>query len=253
MVHSSGFISLIVFLCSFLAALAGVAFGKRMPQQHLDDASKDVVRGGMAVVATMVALVLGLLIASAKGYYDTQSAELTGMSANAVLLDRMLAHYGAGAGPARALLRKEVATLLGDMDAPGEANLSPANPRVANGEPFYDKLQQLAPKDDEHRVLKAQLLGLAMETAHTRWLMYEQQAARIPFPLIVALTGWLTLIFLSTGVFARPNVMVISSFFASAISVAGAIWLIIEMYSPYSGYIRVTDSALRAALAQLGS
>ena len=87
-------IRLIVFVCVFGAALLGLFLRAILPQQHLSPDSKDTVRLGMGLIATMAALVLGLLVSSAKNFYDTQSSELTEMSAKTVLLDRVLAHYG---------------------------------------------------------------------------------------------------------------------------------------------------------------
>src|SRR5258706_2839022 len=99
--------SLIVFACVFGGALVGVFLRSALPQQHLSAESKDIVRLGMGLVGTMAALVLGLLVASAKGSYDAQSSELTQMSANIVLLDRILAHYGPEAKQTRDMLRHE--------------------------------------------------------------------------------------------------------------------------------------------------
>jgi hypothetical protein len=91
---SSMAISSIVFACVFGGAMLGMFIRAILPQHHLRSDSKDVVKLGMGIVATLSALVLGLLIASAKGSYDAQSAELTQMSAKIILLDRLLAHYG---------------------------------------------------------------------------------------------------------------------------------------------------------------
>ena len=87
-------IRLIVFACVFGGALFGMFLRGVLPERHLSADSKDTVRLGMGLIGTMTALVLGLLVASAKSYYDTQSSELTEMSAKIVLLDRVLAHYG---------------------------------------------------------------------------------------------------------------------------------------------------------------
>jgi hypothetical protein len=79
-----------------------------LPEHHLNADSKDIVKLGMGLIATMSALVLGLLIASAKGSYDTQRTEVTQMSADIVQLDRVLAHYGPQAKEARDLERSVV-------------------------------------------------------------------------------------------------------------------------------------------------
>ena len=71
-------------------------------------------------------------------------------------------------------------------------------------------------------------------------------------PLLVVLVLWLTVIFISFGLFAPINATVLSSLFVSALSVSGAVFLILEMYAPYSGLIQISNAPLRAALAQLG-
>jgi hypothetical protein len=63
---------------------------------------------------------------------------------------------------------------------------------------------------------------------------------------------WLTVTFVIWGLLARPNGTVIATMLASALSASGAILLILDMYSPYEGFIRVSDAPLRAALAHLG-
>ena len=88
---SSTTISLIVFACIFGGALCGIFLHSVLPERHLSNDSKDIVKLGMGLVATMAALVLGLLVALAKGSYDAQSSELIQMSANIALLDRVLA------------------------------------------------------------------------------------------------------------------------------------------------------------------
>jgi len=92
------------------------------------------------------------------------------------------------------------------------------------------------------------LIGLGQ----TRWLMYEQGAASVSKPLLVVLTFWLTMIFFSFGLYAPRNATVIASLFVSGLSVSGAILLILEMYTPYSGLIEISSAPLRFALAHLG-
>ena len=112
---SSIAISSIVFACVFGGAILGMSIRAILPQHHLSSDSKDVVKLGMGIVATLSALVLGLLIASAKGSYDAQSTELTQMSAKVILLDRMLAHYGPETKGTRDLLRSSVARILDQL------------------------------------------------------------------------------------------------------------------------------------------
>jgi hypothetical protein len=251
MIMSSTTISLIVFACVFGGALLGIFFHTVLPQHHLGGDSKDIVKLGMGLVGTMAALVLGLLVASAKGSYDAQGAELTQMSANIAVFDRGLALYGPETKEARAILRGVVERILDQMWPKDERRDAPP-PAAAGGEVLYEKIQGLAPKNDIQRSLQGQLLGVAVDFAKTRQLMYAQQAIAVSTPMLVVVVLWLTVIFISFGLFAPLNGTVVASLFVSALSVSGAIFLILEMYQPYAGLIQISSAPLRAALAQLG-
>jgi len=196
--------------------------------------------------------VLGLLIASAKGFYDTQNAEMTQAAANIVLLDRVLVHYGPEANDARAVLRGAVAGMIERSWQHDEQGKIRFDPNAANGEVIWDKIQELNPTSDNQRSLRTQALGLGIQLGQIRWLMFEQKSSALPTPLLLILVAWLTLLFISFGLFIRPNLTVVISLFASSLAVCSAIFLILEMYQPYVGMIRVSEAPLRAALAQLG-
>ena len=248
---SSVTVSAIVFACVFGGAVFGTVFRGALPEHHLSADSKDVVRLGMGLVATMAALVLGLLVSSAKSTYDTQSSEVTEMSAKVVFLDRMLAHYGPEAKEARDALRAAVAGSVDRIWPKERRRTSDASPSVG-AETLLDKIQMLAPKDDAQRWLQSQALSVAIGLGQTRWLLYEQAASSVSKPMIAILVFWLTTIFISFGLFAPRNGTVITALFASGLSVAGAIFLILEMYSPFSGLIKISSAPLRFALAHLG-
>jgi hypothetical protein len=247
---SSVTIGLIVFACVFGGALLGIFLHAVLPQHHLSADTKDVVKLGMGLVGTMAALVLGLLVASAKGSYDTQGAELTQLSANVALLDRILAVYGPETKETRDLLRGAVARLLDQLWSKDVS--SPVATAPVGGEIVHEKIQGLSPKNDSQRSLQGQALNIAIDLGKTRWLMYEQEATAVSLPLLVVLVLWLTCIFISFGLFAPFNGTVVSSLFVSALSVSGAIFLILEMYEPYTGLIQISSAPLRAALAHLG-
>jgi len=206
----------------------------------------------MGLVATTVALVLGLLISSAKSFYDTRNAELTQLAANIVSLDRILAHYGPETGEARAALRNSVARqveITWPRDHSDKVHYQPTAERV---EAVLDAIQELSPTSDRQRALQTQALALAIQTGQTRGLMLAQMAASIPMPLLAMLIFWLIVLFMSVGLFVRLNITVMIGLAISAFAVCGAIFLVLEMYQPYSGLIQVSDAPLRAALAQLG-
>jgi hypothetical protein len=248
---SSVSISLIVFMCILAGAASGMLLRKALPAHHIGGESKEAVMLGMGLVGTMTALILGLLVASAKGAYDAQNAELTQLSANIVFLDRELAHYGPETKDARDLLRRGVARALDGLWS-GGSEPSHLDPSPPDSEALYDAIQQLLPKDDTQRWLKGQALSTAINIGQTRWLMYEQARTTVSMPLLVTLVFWLMISFTSFGLFTPFNATAIASVFISALSVSIAIALILEMYTPYKGLIHISGVPLRAALAHLG-
>ncbi len=248
---SSIALALITFAVVFGGALLGIALRAVLPQNELNADSKDVVKLGVGLIATMAALVLGLLIASAKSSFDTQNSELTEMASRVVLLDRVLAHYGPETKEARDELRNSVVRSFNWISSKDTAGASQFEPS-ASGEVLYDKIQGLSPKDDVQRSIQAQALSILVGLGQTRWLIAEQRISSVSTPLLLVLIFWLIIIFVSFGLFAPRNATVLVSLLVSALSVSGAIFLILEMYSPYAGLIRVSSAPLRAALTHLG-
>jgi len=242
-------LSFVALVCVFGGALAGIFLRSALPRHHLNSESKHMVGLGMGLVGTMAALVLGLLVASAKDSYDAQNNELTQLSANIVLLDRILSHYGPEAQESRELLRSAAARIAARMWHSGPAG---SEPTASGAESIYDKVLHLSPKDDPHRALQSQALSIANNLSQERWLMYEQGSTSVPLPMLVVLVLWLTIIFISFGLFAPTNGTVIASLFVSAMSVSCAVLLILEMYRPFEGLIQISSAPLRAALAHLG-
>lgn len=109
---SSLAIASIVFVCVFVSALLGLFLRASLPEHHLSEDSTGVVKLGTRLLATLAALVLGLLIASAKTSFDRIKDEITQSAAKLVQLDRVLAHYGPETKEARDLLRSAVASAI---------------------------------------------------------------------------------------------------------------------------------------------
>jgi hypothetical protein len=248
---SSIAITSITFAFVFGGALLGILLRSAVPEHQLNSDSKDAVKLGMGLVATMVALVLGLLIASAKSSYDMQNSELTDVSSKFILLDRVLAHYGPESKEARDQLRNSVARALDQMWPKDPAGSSQTEPPSMASEVLYDEIQALSPKDDAQRSMQSQALSIAIGLGQTRWLMYAQRANSVSTPLLIVMIFWLTALFISFGLLAPRNATVLATLLVSALSVSCAVFLILEMYTPYAGLIRISDAPLRAALAHL--
>jgi len=248
---SSWDIGAIVVACVFGGALGGMFLRTVVPEHHLTKETEDAIKLGMGMVATLSALVIGLLVASAKSSFDTKDAELKRFASNIILLDRQLAHYGPEAREAHDLLRRYTISKI-DSTWLDEASRPVDDP---DGwmllEDVQDRLRALAPHDDAQRWLQARALQISSDLASTRWLLEVQKGTSISTPFLVMLVFWLTIIFISFGVFAPRHASMITALFLCALSVAGALFLILEMDQPFRGLIHISSAPMRDALAHL--
>jgi type II secretory pathway pseudopilin PulG len=246
-------VSALVFACVFAGALSGIVLHRVLPREHLSDQAKDVIKVTMAMIATLAALVLGLLTASAKTSLDEKENAVRTWAAEAILLDRTLAQYGPETQEARTLLRQTIATRLAQL-WPGEGETVTTDLIAKGGgiEGVQRLLLALTPKTDAQRWLQSTALQTTNSIAQSRWMIAQEIASDLRWPFLIVLIFWLTVIFASFGLFAPSNAIVLAALFVAALSVAGSIFLILEMDQPYSGFITVRPDPLRAALDQLG-
>ena len=246
-------ISLIAFAVVFGGALLGMYVRNALSDDHLREDVKDVVRLSTGLIGTIAALVLGLLIASAKTSYDARDTQIKQITANIILLDRLLEQYGPDAHNLRVALRNAVPPMIDRIW--NEDDRGKATPFVATAEAqaFVDKVQELKPDNESKRVLQARVLSAAADLAQARLALFAQAHDSIPMPFLAILIFWLTIIFASFGLFVRPNPIVVVTFFVGTLSVAGAIFLILEMDQPFAGLLRISSEPLRHALEPLVS
>jgi len=247
-------VAAIVFVFVFGGALVGTFLHRRLPQHHRDGDSKDVIKLVMGLVATIAALVLGLLIASGHSAYDTQESEVRQLAVNLSLLDRILAHYGPEAAEVRVLLRQIIAAdverVWPEIGA-GRPDVPPPDAR-AHADDLFTMVATLPAKTEVQRFGQGRALQLLTDMGNTRRLMAEQAGGSLSWPFFVVLVFWLVVLFLGFGLFARFNATVFAAFFVGALSVAGAIFLILEMNHPYSGVMRISSAPMRNVLQQIG-
>ena len=246
-------ISLSVLACLIAAVLVGRTLRRLLPEEHLSSESKDAVKLAMGLVATMSALVLGLLVSSAKGAYDTERSEVIQMAAKVTFLGRVLAAYGPETTGVRAQLRETMEEGIqqiwpGEMRRP--ARLAP-NTQAANA--AYGAIQALSPHNDMQAALKAQAAALAVDLAQVRTLLAAQSVPSISKPMLIILVAWLVIIFLGFSVLAPPNATAILALMLSALAVSGAIFLILELDEPFGGLIGISSEPMVNALHQLAA
>jgi len=247
--------SFVAFTCIFGGMLLGMALNARLPEHHLSNDSKDMVKLGTGMIATLSALVLGLLIASAKGNFDTMTNELRQTGMRIVLLDRVMAQYGPETRESRNLLRSGITSTLQRIwpEEVHEVAVPMAHQPGDDLEAIQDKLRQLSPQNDSQRWLKSQALQESVAIEEARWLIRGQVGqSSLPWPFLVVLVCWLTIIFASFGLFSPSNATVIFFMLVCALSVTAALFLILELDQPYHGLIKISSAPLHNALAVMG-
>ena len=247
-------IGLIVFACVFGGALFGMFLGRVLPAEHLSADARDVIKVSMAMVATLAALVLGLLTASAKSSLDDKEGELRAAAAQVILLDRTMAEYGPETAQARDLLKQILVARINQVwPEESDARVTPEAISHGNGiEAVQAALLALSPKNDAQRWLQSTALGITQGIAGERWTVLEQLGSSLQWPFLAVVVFWLAVIFASFGLFAPRNASVTAALFVAALSVAGSIYLILEMDQPYRGLIKISSAPLRTALQELG-
>ena len=247
-------IAFIVFCCVFGSAVTGLCLRAILPAHHLSEESVGVVKLTTGLIATMAALVLGLLISSAKSSLDTVNSELVHNAANVVQLDRVLARYGPQTQEVRGLLKQMYGTSIQILSSADPAQLArlgslDATLRV---EAFERKVSELSPGTAAQRQFQASALEISDQVLAARRLTLLQRVGALPMPLLVTLVVWLSIIFAAFGMFGSFNWTVLAALCLGALSTSGAIFLILEMSTPLDGVISVSVEPMREALAMLG-
>lgn len=239
--------------CIFSGAMLGLWIQKLLPSHHLSKETQDVVKLSAGTVATLTALVLGLLVSSAKSSFDTMNNGIVQTSAKVILLDRDLARYGPETKPARDQMKRSIAGVVATL-WPAQASGGSALPAVerANGvELVQDKLNELTPQTDAQRRALAGAQQIVSELNLTRWLLIEQEHNQLPLALLLVLVFWLSLLFVSFGLFAPPNATAVTVLFLGACAVSAAIFLVLELDQPLEGIIKVSAAPLQNALQHI--
>lgn len=244
-------ISVLAFVCFFGGGLLGMWLRSRVPEHHLADDSRHLLETGLGIIGTVGGLVLGLLVGSAFGSYNTQRSSMIALAANVVVLDRVLEHYGPEAKPVRGMLKIDVGRTI-DRIWPPNGSAAILDPAPGRNEALYDKIEELTPATDEQRTVKGEAIGIVLSLLQQRWLMYEQLTAGVSPVLLAVLVFWFTVTFIGLGIFTRPNSTVITALFLAAVALSGALYLLQEMYTPFQGPMQLPSTPLRAALANLG-
>lgn len=248
-------INIVIGLASFVAIFGGVLVGRfaarRLPRHHLSSETQSAVTVSVAVIGSLAALVLGLMISAANTSFSTRSDAVRELSLQVIRIERNLRRYGPEADDARARLRAW-ATIKTQQLFP-EKGLSPppGQTAIALLESVQDRLLSLTPKDERQKYLRSLCLTLSSSLIQARWSLEQHMGHSIPIPFLILLIFWLAIVFASFGLFAPPNPTVMVTLFLCAVAVSGGIIMIEELDNPLSGLIRIPSDSMRKALAEV--
>src|SRR5438552_2464749 len=240
----------VLFVLLVGVTLMGARLRRLLPAEHLSSDSKDAVKLALGLVATMTALLLGLLVSSAKTSFDTTRSEVMQMAAKIALLDRVLLLYGPETGDARRALRESVEEgVRRTWPARGQAPAE-LSPNEQMGDAVYVAISHLAPQDEAQRALKTEAASLMAQLAELRVLI-QAQAVSLSKPLLMALAVWLVVIFLGFSLVSPGNATSILALIAGAFSVACAVFIILDLDHPFSAVVRIPNEPMLKVLANL--
>lgn len=246
-------IGIAVFAIIFGGALVGMLLGKVLPDPHMSTESRDAIRTIMAMLATLSAVVLGLLTGSSISSLAEKDGELRSAGVQFVMLDRTLAEYGPETAETRNLLKQLLAARISQIwpEEGGSVSLT----ALGSG-PGIILVQRdlfgLAPRTEQQRWLRSNALEITNTIAESRWTTVEQIGSRFPWAFFIVVVGWLAVIFASFGIFAPRNGSVVAALLVAALALAGPTFMMLEMDQPYGGLVKIPSSSLRVALDQLG-
>jgi hypothetical protein len=231
----------------------GMQVGRNLPKHHLNDQTKGVIAVSTGVIGTLTALVLGLLIGAASNSFNTKNREVVLMAADMIQADHLLRRYGPEAEDSRDLLHRYIAMKIQDFFPEGKndrPNLS--NPSTgALLEELEDRLVALNASNANQRWLQSQAIQLVNNIGTARWLLVEQSTNGVSVPLLVMVVFWLCLLFFTNPLFAPRNATVITALFICAVAAAGAIDMMLELNTPFRGFIRISSQPMKEALDQI--
>jgi hypothetical protein len=241
------------FAIIFISTLVGMRVKRYLPPDHLSEESRDVIKLGTGLIATMAALALGLLINSAKGTFDTINNGLKRSGSKVVLLDRTLAQYGPEAKEAREKLRNAVAKVVGEIWRTDSQAIALEKVRGDHTlEELIQILSKLTPQDEEQHRLRTLAVLTTGDVMETRLLIMEHIGqTSFPMPLLGLLVLWLAIIFFSFGLLSVDNKTVTIVLLVCALSVASALFVLLELDQPFGGLIKASSGPLQTALSLL--
>ncbi|HEX9195289.1 MAG TPA: hypothetical protein VF854_04645 [Azonexus sp.] len=243
-------IAFVILAGSCGGLLLTVSFRHHLPSHHEEKDTQELLKVATGMLATLVALILGLLVSSAKDTLDKATASISRSGAQIITLNRMLVNYGPEAQPARELLRRNLADSIARVWSGNSHRSAIANSQDTRAlDEVRESIGKLTPGDERQRRLQANAAREADMLAEGRWLLFEQMQNPLPQVFLIVIGLWLVLLFVGLGLLAPRNSTAVIALVICALSMSAAIFVILEMNQPFDGIIKVSSAPLEAALA----
>ena len=240
--------SLIAFICMFGGALGAMFVARRLPEHHVSKETQDTVKLGVGMIAAMASLILGLMTASVKGGFDTTDKDVHTYALNILTVDSYMRHYGPEACGARDLLRRYTEGVIEEAWSGGDDS---GTPNLKTGKILLDldgAVRSWTPQSEDQRAIRASVAERLQTLLASRWTISQEAVTNIPGVFVLVLLIWLTLIFISFGLFAPSNIVVVGALLLCSLSISCALFIIMEMSGPFEGIILVQPKPLMRVL-----
>jgi len=241
-------IAALVFASLAAAVALGMALSHRLDDHHLGADARDTVKLTLGLMGTLAALLLGLLVSSANESFDTERTQINALAAKIATLDRVLAVYGAETDGARRDLRTLIEGAVAQAWPTTDEARSSLDFDEQRGMAVFRSLQQLEARDAAQMALKVRATDLAFELIEGRSLLVALSAGSVPVPVLVLVIAWLVVILFGFSLLAPRKPVAVAALFISAVAVSGAVVLMLELYRPFEGVLRISSEPLLMAL-----
>ena len=244
---------LISFVAIFGGVIAGMLVGRRLPGHHLSSATQSAVTVAVAVIGTLSALVLGLMISAANRSFSARSDEVRQLSVQLIRIDRNLHRYGPEADDARLALHAWAKAKTQQLFPEKGQERPSIQGTTIMLESVQDEIIDLEPKNPRQNYLRTLCLTLTSTIIQSGWSLETLTGHSIPVPFLILLVFWLSVVFASFGLFAPPNPTTIVMLLLCTVAVSGGIYFIEELDNPASGLIQISPDAMRRAVNEIGN
>jgi hypothetical protein len=228
----------------------GMALSGRLAEHHLSSQSRDTIKLTLGLVATLAALLLGLLVSSAKESFDAEREQVNALSAKIATLDRVLVLYGPESAGVRTELRAVIESAIAQAWPARDGARSDLTFDPRRGEAIFRAIQELQPADALQSDLKERATNLAFDLIEGRSMIVALAAGRVSVPVLTLVIGWLVVILFGFSLLAPRNAVAAAALVVSATAVCGAVLLLLELYQPFDGLIQISSDPLLTALGE---